>query len=1104
MDAISPIQIQQSKRAILLYIIFTLSFSVNLYSQGDFLIDDFNQTIYNASPSNWGCTQTGLGTLFFANYDGVTTYDGNTWSLMTINNNSACLSIASTSSNKIYVGLQNDFGFLSPNERGALSFHSLKDQINSKINLSPFYKIFTILDTAYFYSDNLIVKYSNGNLIHWISENGSFSDLFEVNNKVYALLNDGIYSIKAKNMNKLPNSEKLVQHKIIFLSSKGNKLLVGTHESGFFEYDKGNIKKISASHLEKIKRPVYTTAYSNNLHLPFEYALGTLGNGIVFIDKDFNYVSTLNEKNGLSSSVIKGLTIDNNYNLWSTMQEGVARIETSSPFKKILPLDDLSCTIFSIINYQNRIYIGTSIGLYFLENNQIHKISDLNTAIWDLITYKDQLIIGTDDGLYFMQNEALTERSDFIKVTKLYISKNKKLIIGHAKGVSLLDIDQPTLGEKTFNIPPSRYNSIMEDDFGNLWISSKFDGIYQIKNPLDSTYEIQKYNEADGLPDTNEIQIIQLNKKQYFTSSNGFYQFNNNTTTFLKDSSIVDYGYDINNVTVTTTNDLILSTKNDENRTFLIQLKNTKSGYRTVSIPYRRLPNMSIDAIYQDDSLIWIAGSAGLFYFNENIKKDYQIPYNTLIRQVSTNDSTIFYGSYFSSKDTAQVKAILKDQPDNFKPTLTYSENNITFQYSAAFYEVPENNQYSYYLENNDKGWSKWSTEHKKEYSNLSPGTYTFHVKSKNIYEFEGSIATYEFTILPPWYRTWYAYIGYVLLAGLLIWGMILAYTFRVRMQRQKLKLVVADRTFEVLSQKKEIEKQKSLLETQFEQIKEQRDNIQSKNLELSMAQRETSKANLALQELNNNLEKEVEDRTSRIKSMLEELQKTNKELDHFIYRASHDLKGPISRISGLTSLAKLEVADSNSKNYIDLIDFTANNMKSTLTKLTQVHDLMSTELNIEEVDFASLISSIRTSIKYLEKDAGVIKYKFDFDKDLTIKTDSYRLSIIIANLIENAIIYRRSSQDEHSIDIRAYKEAESLKIMVSDSGIGLKEDQFDKIFDMFVKVNDNNNGSGLGLYLTKLALNRLNGSISVQSKINTFTTFTVTLPLVPPSESHQ
>ncbi|MDH5476519.1 MAG: ATP-binding protein, partial [Cyclobacteriaceae bacterium] len=310
------------------------------------------------------------------------------------------------------------------------------------------------------------------------------------------------------------------------------------------------------------------------------------------------------------------------------------------------------------------------------------------------------------------------------------------------------------------------------------------------------------------------------------------------------------------------------------------------------------------------------------------------------------------------------------------------------------------------------------------------------------------------------------------------------------------LKLTIADRTFEMIKQSKEIEEQNKLLKLHSEEIELQRDAISEKNQELESSQEEILTVNHQLEELNEQLEKQVAQRTLKIKSTIDELQKTNKELDTFIYRASHDLKSPISRIMGLSSLAKLELPDTVDKEYFNLIELAATDMKNLLAKLTHVHELLNKKITIKSIDVPSLLGSIRESLKHFDQYQDT-KYSFNIKNGLSIHSDEDLIRIIISNLMENALIFRKETPTEaHHIDIQLYEQDGMIHIIIRDNGIGVLPEYQNDLFNMFYRASDQSKGTGLGLYVVRMAVDLFKGSIHINSKPDEFTEFTILLPV--------
>ncbi|MCP4177222.1 MAG: hypothetical protein GY756_05600, partial [bacterium] len=209
----------------------------------------------------------------------------------------------------------------------------------------------------------------------------------------------------------------------------------------------------------------------------------------------------------------------------------------------------------------------------------------------------------------------------------------------------------------------------------------------------------------------------------------------------------------------------------------------------------------------------------------------------SLIRKVIIgNDSSIFNGMNFKKYGNRRITELNQDSTEIKQ--ISYNNNTINFTFTAVNYL--SYNKYLYKLEGFTDKWSQPTELTQKEYSNLNEGYYTFRIKCVDIYGLESSEATYQFEILPPWYRTTYAYIGYFVLGAALILCLIIIFTLRLKKANIKLERIISERTAEIKDknfalqlQQSEIVTQNEELRQQSEEITAQRDSIQIQNTEL-------------------------------------------------------------------------------------------------------------------------------------------------------------------------------------------------------------------------------------------------------------------------------
>jgi signal transduction histidine kinase len=235
-------------------------------------------------------------------------------------------------------------------------------------------------------------------------------------------------------------------------------------------------------------------------------------------------------------------------------------------------------------------------------------------------------------------------------------------------------------------------------------------------------------------------------------------------------------------------------------------------------------------------------------------------------------------------------------------------------------------------------------------------------------------------------------------------------------------------------------------------------------------------------------------DITKRL-SAEENLRSANSELDTFIYRASHDIKGPLARLRGICNVAKLTITDPQSSEYFELLDQESKKLDSILGKLLVVKDLKTSRVKIDKIDFNDVINK---SLKYLKfiQDFENVNFKIQIDATLEFQSDANLLELIFMNLIDNAIQFRDEAKNTINILIDIYKDNNHVTIRLKDNGIGIDESIIHQIFDMHFRGSERSTGTGLGLYIVKTALDALHGKVFVQSKPKGGTDFVFSFPI--------
>jgi signal transduction histidine kinase len=252
----------------------------------------------------------------------------------------------------------------------------------------------------------------------------------------------------------------------------------------------------------------------------------------------------------------------------------------------------------------------------------------------------------------------------------------------------------------------------------------------------------------------------------------------------------------------------------------------------------------------------------------------------------------------------------------------------------------------------------------------------------------------------------------------------------------------------------------------------------------------ETVNLNLKLEEQNRALILELAER----QLIEQKLQHKNEELNIFLYRSSHDLRSPLCSILGLVNLAHTEIKDSTALQYFGMIEKASQSLDAVLLDLSKVSRIRTIPSQIGPIDFHSILENIKGDLLQIEE---FHRIKFEVHIHLSKKFYSNELVIttMLYNLFVHAIRYRNQRID-HSFVAIAIEEVETfIQIKVSDNGIGIDKENTYKVFDMFFKGALDSTCSGLGLYLVKCAVEKLEGKINLHSELLTGSVFTILLP---------
>jgi len=223
-------------------------------------------------------------------------------------------------------------------------------------------------------------------------------------------------------------------------------------------------------------------------------------------------------------------------------------------------------------------------------------------------------------------------------------------------------------------------------------------------------------------------------------------------------------------------------------------------------------------------------------------------------------------------------------------------------------------------------------------------------------------------------------------------------------------------------------------------------------------------------------------------------LKKVNEEMDRFVYSTSHDLRAPLLSILGLLNIIESENKQYDIKGYLKLLRDSTVKLDRFISDIIDYSRNTRLEIECKEVDFASILEESFKHLNYMPGCSTLLKL-INIDDKTKLYCDARRLSIIFNNIISNAIKYQKDEIEDSFVNIEAEINASELKVEIEDNGIGIGSQYLKSIFDMFYRASPEAKGSGLGLYIVQETIEKLNGTIEVESTLDEGTKFTVSIP---------
>jgi ligand-binding sensor domain-containing protein/DNA-binding CsgD family transcriptional regulator len=741
-------------------------------------ITNYSKIDYNAGLQNWDFKQDKNGIMYVANNEGLLSYDGKYWKLYPLPNKTIVRSIEIGADNKIYAGGQDEFGFFTPSNNGQLTYHSLIKYVkDADKDFADVWDIANYKNDVFFRTSRRIFKLSNDKItVYNAPSEWSFVGI--CNGNLFAHdIQHGLMEYVGASWQPVQGAAALMNVEITAILPLKGSMIITTLKNGVFNYTNGQINKIETATTRNIeKQRIYSATVIDNTWI----GLATTNAGVFIIDAKGELIQSLSKTEGIQNNNILNIFSDKQGNLWLGLNNGIDCIGFNNAIKHINPLYQ-DASAYATIIHQNKLYVGTSSGLFSVPLSQTADLSfnrgaftpvaNTTGQVWNLTAIHNQLLLAHHEGAFMIKDNKATLISNltgfwnFQPLTNAgtdekVIQGTEKIVAGNYKGLAFLN--QTETGLSFSNIVPDFTQSsrfVAVDDDSHIWVSHPFHGVYKVpkestsNNGISNSEKPKLYTQLNGLPSSLNNHVYKIKEEILVATEKGVYSYNEQKDKF--EPSVV-YQKLLGNQSLR-----YLKEDKEGNLWFIHEKQlgvldmSTKTP-RIIYIPELNNKLLSgFELIYPvDENNIFVGGESGLF--NVNFKKykknNYELQVHIREVRITGGTDSLLFGGYFNNINE-------KQQQDNHKkPEISSSAQIIHFEFSSTLFGLQKNLEYSYRLVGLETDWSKWSNKTEKEYTNLPAGNYVFEIKVRDNLGEESEVDRYAFNVLPPWYRSAWAY----------------------------------------------------------------------------------------------------------------------------------------------------------------------------------------------------------------------------------------------------------------------------------------------------------------------------------------------------------
>ena len=766
---------------ILLLTVLGLLCTQSVWSQGYSFTNYYAPKQARTGSNIWDIYQGSNGLMYFASTTGVVIHDGINWIPIHIEEKGRGLDILEISADTLLVTGQNGTGYLVSDSTNNPIYTSLNTSTNAGEQSLVFTKIHRLQKQVFLTGSGGLYALQNDQLVKIDEINSYVITSFKVGDELILSTPDGLWAYDGSDAIQISGSDQLANTPILASAViNSTQAFLFSYNGDSFFLDDLTVKKIDTD-LDSDTQVWDAISISDNL-----LAIATRNKGVIFLDHDLTTHSVFNESNGLATNRVNTLYLDEESVLWIGLGDGIQKLLLNGDAFKYGSEHGIKEPISAFTVNGNHQYAKTRNGVLYRDSSEQQSFSALKSVNHVQNDGATAWYIGSD-GIGIMNGRQKQEAIfDDEAVIQIFEEVNESESIHFLTPGRIIEYTGTRFLEHPINSDILNAEWVDGAYFQNkYYLLDRKDGVFVYSDSTLKKVPIAVNSNERVFVNTLEIVdkqlmigvdveegssgLYQLNEKGVFELANNFKEVDEELISkqvfYIKECSAYEF-WVVNNKKVK-------------------RVIKVGGVYEVVSDPYTQIGEQeSIFDIACDESGVWFGGIEGLYHL-PNVNWFNEVRSKTLITNFYASGDSLLYGGFGT--------------PSNQPFILDYSENELRFNFTSTSFVNNTENTFSYKLIGFDANWSAWTKERQKDYTNIPEGNYTFKVKSKNVYNIEGDIAALQIRVLPPWYRTWWAYTAYALLIGLILY---LIYRIRVQqiLKVQNIRNRIADDLHDDLS----------------------------------------------------------------------------------------------------------------------------------------------------------------------------------------------------------------------------------------------------------------------------------------------------------------